>query len=213
MKPMNWILDHIQFAIAAAAAFAYWVNQMKGRARGGKDAAPMERRFEPARADADDLERTRRIQDEIRRKIAERRGVAAPPPPAPAQAAERSLAPPIVAPRPVAGQEGGLRERLETKLAQMQAREQARVAARDRRRQLEAQMRSIEADKLVAQRRAAEITLAARVETRAAATTQTAADTLAARHSRAWLDDLRDPQSARRAMVLREVLGPPVGLR
>jgi hypothetical protein len=29
----------------------------------------------------------------------------------------------------------------------------------------------------------------------------------------AWLSQLRDPQGARRAMVMREVLGPPVGMR
>jgi hypothetical protein len=28
-----------------------------------------------------------------------------------------------------------------------------------------------------------------------------------------WLPDLRSPQGLRRAMVLREVLGPPVGLK
>jgi hypothetical protein len=204
---MDWIFNHLQLCIAIAGAIAYWITQQKASAarEAQKDAAP------PVRPGTEDTERTRRIQEEIRRKIAERRGGSQPPVVTPA-ATGRPLASPVLAPRPVMGS-GGLREKLETKLAQAQAREKARVAAQDRRQQLEAQLRENETVRLAAQQRSAEISLVNRAENKATAVAQTTADALAARGSRAWLDDLRDPHSARRAMVLREVLGAPVGLR
>ena len=209
---MDWIFNHLQIVLAVAAALAYWVNQMKEKGAGGKDGDPVERPIDAAQAESENLERTRRIQEEIRRKIAERRGTAAPPPLPPAHA-ERPLAPPLVAPRPVAGSMGGLRERLEAKLAEMQARETARAAAQARQQHGEAEARLLEAEKLAAQQRATAGLLLARKDAQAAAAVQAAAVAPGARPSRAWVDELRDPQSVRRAMVLREVLGAPVGLR
>jgi len=65
-------------------------------------------------------------------------------------------------------------------------------------------MRALEHTRRSAGRRAAEA-----VEGNAAAARVTAA----AVHRAGWIADLRDPQGLRRAFVLREVLGPPVGLR
>jgi hypothetical protein len=206
---MDWILNHLQIVVAAAGAIAYLFNQKRS-------AEAREERKEaesPTGGMTEDTERTRRIQEEIRRKIAERRGAAQPPPMADARTS-RPVASPVLAPRPVANVGGGgLREKLETKLAQAQARERARVAAQDRKEQLEGQLRDNETVRLTEQRRLAEISLVNRAENKATAVAQTTADALAARGSRAWLDDLRNPQSARRAIVLREVLGEPVGLR
>ncbi|MSU51789.1 MAG: hypothetical protein EXS41_00080 [Opitutaceae bacterium] len=203
---MRWILEHLQICLALAGAIAYWLTQQKAAdSRGApKDAAPL------LRPEGEDAERTRRIQEEIRRKIAGRRGGAQPPVFTPATPG-RPLASPVLAPRPVAG--GGLREKLESKLAQARAREAARDAARARQQQLEAQLRKLETERLAADRKAAEVFLVARAETKASAVAENTADVLAARGSRAWLDELRDPRNARRAIVLREVLGEPVGFR
>jgi hypothetical protein len=204
---MDWILSHLQVVIAVAGAVAYFLKQQKDAAgrEQEKDASA------PTGSMTEDTERTRRIQEEIRRKIAERRGEK--PTLVSTTTSARPLASPVLAPRPVASSGGGLREKLETKLAQAQARERARVAAQDRKDQLEDQLRDNEAARLAEQRRLAEISLVNRAENKATAVAQTAADAQASRGSRAWLDDLRNPQSARRAIVLREVLGEPVGLR
>src|SRR5882724_6976194 len=175
---MRWDLEHLQLVIGVGGAIAYWLTQRKAvaaareqqRQREATPPAPME-----------DAERTRRIQEEIRRKIAGRRAGTPPPVQAPATTT-RPLASPVLAPRPVA--EGGLREKLETKLAQAQAREAARAAEQSRRQQLEAQVRKLETDRAAIERRAAGISLAARAEGKASAVAQTAADTLAARGSR-----------------------------
>ncbi len=205
---MDWIFSHLQVVIAVAGAIAYFIKQQKDKTTG--ETGPESTLSTGSMTE--DNERTRRIQEEIRRKIAERRGAA--PAPASTTPSARPLASPVLAPRPIAGSGGGLlREKLETKLAQAQAREKARVAAQDRKEQLEGQLRDNETVRLTEQRRLAEISVVNRAENKAIAVAQTTADALAARGSRAWLDDLRDPQSARRAMVLREVLGEPVGFR
>src|SRR5689334_18992656 len=127
---MNWILEHLQLVIVVAGALAAWLNQRK---KGGRTEEDGEN---PASTVTGEDDQTRRIQEEIRRKIAERRGqgtVEAPAPstpPAPEQwappvAAPRRV-PPVVAPRPVAREAGpSLRDRLEAKLEQVRAREEA----------------------------------------------------------------------------------------
>ena len=102
---MNWILEHLQLIIVVAGTIAYWINQ-RAREKAGQDAdydedGKPEVRGGPARelkplsqdgSDPEADERVRRIQEEIRRKIAERRGQPVPPP----------LAPPELSPfRPV----------------------------------------------------------------------------------------------------------------
>lgn len=205
---MDWILGHLQIVIGIAGAIAYLFNQQKSAASAREEETDSSK---PIGSTVEDPERTRRTQEEIRRKIAERRGK--PATRVSTTTSARPLASPVLAPRPVANGGGGLREKLETKLAQAQAREAARATAQERQRQLEAQLRENEAVRLAGQQRFAEIASVNRAENKSAAVAQTAADALAARGSRAWLDDLRDPRSARRAMVLREVLGEPVGMR
>src|SRR5258707_706236 len=96
---MDWILNHLQLCIAVAGAIAYWINQQRAAAAGRSEQKDLTAQ---ARPPAEDLERTRRIQEEIRRKIAERRGGAQPPVMAPATT-NRPLASPVLAPRPVMG--------------------------------------------------------------------------------------------------------------
>ena len=75
-----------------------------------------------------------------------------------------------------------------------------------RQEQLAEQMRVLEESRLLARRRAAEVAATKQAESDSeAGVLSTARGTL--------LADLREPQSLRRAFVLREVLGAPVALR
>ncbi|HWA10396.1 MAG TPA: hypothetical protein VG838_13160 [Opitutaceae bacterium] len=202
---MNWILSHLQIVVVAAVMLTYWINAARARARRGTSApAPA---LDESHSGAEDPERTRRIQEEIRRKIAERRGTV--PPAVPSAPAAPPPAPPLVAPRPVATPGGVLREKLEARLAQARARERAE---RERRRQeQEARARALAAEKLSAQRQALTASLAAREERPVAPVSDGNYSSPSPR--RTWLDELREPDRVRRAVILREVLGPPVGLR
>lgn len=193
---MNWILDHLQIVIAAAAAIAYWLNQGRkgtsendpGREEPQSDFGP------PGHSDPDEAIRTRRIQEEIRRKIAERAsgGPIHVPPPAPEP-------PPLfrennTAPRPVA-----------SPLPQWELRREpvpppaATARILERQREMAEQMRALEESRRTAQRSAAAVAPVA------------VPPVSPARGE--LLSELRGAKNLRRAMVLREVLGPPVALR
>lgn len=187
---MDWVFDHLQFIIAAAGAVAWWLNQRRpGQAEGDETVAPPETTFD----DPELAERTRKIREEIQRKIAERaRGYPTEQPTLPLDQPDE---PPlvrevVVTPTPPP------RRGLTAFEAQRQAEileEQAALAER---------LQEAEQMKLAAQKRA-------RYE--AATADQT---TVARSLSRSTvLDDLRDPAALRRAFILREVLGPPVALR
>ena len=65
---MNWVQEHLQLIIAAAAAIAYFFNrQRSAHDENDETQRPTEQ------ASPEHAERTRRVQEEIRRKIAERR--------------------------------------------------------------------------------------------------------------------------------------------
>ena len=200
---MNWVLDHIQLVLAVAAALAAWLNKRK-QGTGGLEGE------DPSSTVTGEDDQTRRIQEEIRRKIAERRGQpmsesAAPPP----LRQDREPVPPVIAPRPVAREiSPSLRDRLEAKLAQARAREEA--AARTRSLVLQEQTRKSESDE------AAVVKLENAAHQRqvlAVRAAESAAVTTAANVRAVWLTQLRQPQQVRQAIVLREILGPPVGLQ
>lgn len=187
---MDWVFDHLQFIIAAAGAVAWWLNQRRpGQAEGDETVTPSETTFD----DPELAERTRKIREEIQRKIAERaRGYPSEQPTLPLDQPDE---PPlvrevVVTPTPPP------RRGLTAFEAQRQAEileEQAALAER---------LQEAEQMKLAAQKRA-------RYE--AATADQT---TVARSLSRSTvLDDLHDPAALRRAFILREVLGPPVALR
>ena len=200
---MDWILNHLQLVIAIAAAIAYWLNSQRKNA--ASDATP---------EDDEEAERTRRIQEEIRRKIAGRRSgqapteSVAPPRPAPPpllrpRPSELPMPPfgappqPVFSPRTVRDEAGNVED---------DGAERARTAAiLERQEKLAEEMRALEAARVEARRRAAQVA-AAEAETLA----QQARD---GRGGRALAEELRDAKSVRRAVVLREVLGMPVGLR
>jgi hypothetical protein len=143
--------------------------------------------------DEAEAERTRQVQAEVRRKIAERRS--------------RPVAPPLVAPRPIAqplsppfGWPLGRGARPESVTAPRPAAPAQPVVSAPA---LAPPMadRSLSADVVARNARA----FAAATAASAAAPSAPAGAALAA--------ELREPNAARRAMLLREILGPPVALR
>jgi hypothetical protein len=193
---MKWVLEHLQVIIAIAAAIAYVLNRGKQVPEEGAEEA------------GGDAERARRIREEIRRKIiARREGTAA------AQPAETTAAPPPVlrtpSVPPIDAFGGPARPALPTLRKPEPAQPKPEMthlemsAVLERQEQLAAQMRELERARGAQQRRASEISSAA-----------AEAALPAAPATRGGLRaDLRQPQNLRRAILLREVLGPPVALR
>lgn len=200
---MDLILDNLQLILVIAGSIAYWLNQRKREQRGetadyDEDGVPENRPTVAPNADAMEEElRTRRIQEEIRRKIQERRGGGAPAPMPPPL---REEAPAYEAPT-----EPVWREEAPRSAPQPPPLDDGVLA---RQRALQEQLQAL------ADRRAA---LAASRSEAPAMVAATSAGVGAARvatpKSGALLRDLRDPESMRRAIILREVLGPPVALR
>jgi hypothetical protein len=148
-----------QILVAVAAVIALWAKQRReaARSRGEAPGAPASGRPDPM-----EEERTRRVQEEIRRKIAQRN----------AWQAAREENPPAMTEEPPPMEEAPGPEEV--------------AVLR------EAPPPPEPAPSLPA---------------RAAALPASAAP------SGDWLTELRGTRGARRAMVLREILGPPVGLR
>ena len=189
---MSWVFDHLQVIIAIAGGIAWWLGQKKQASAGGAVPRPAEERgFQ----DPELAERTRRIREEIQRKIEQRaKGYATEQPRRPA--AEVAAPPPlvrevVVTPAPVRPGRG---------MSHEEAQQQAEI--------LEQQAA------LVAKLREAELVKAS-VQRRTEFEASTADHSVAARTlSRSTvLDDLREPAALRRAFIMREVLGPPVALR
>lgn len=65
---MDWLLQHLQLLIAGAGGVAWWLNQR----RQSRENAPTKQGKEGRQSDPDFAERTRRIREEIQRKIEER---------------------------------------------------------------------------------------------------------------------------------------------
>ncbi len=208
---MDWISDHVlQIIIALAAAIAAYINNRK-KAKDGEpadfdgDGIPDNRpgQFEPAGMDMEEADRTRRVQEEIRRKIAERR------------AGGGQQVPPLVAPRPIAQPiPEVIKRRFEAPVAPPPLPQKLSAGAQadrdeevlERQRGLVEQMRLLEARRAEHKRQAAEA-----ASPMSAAAYQTTAGAKAG--GAELLADLRAPGGARRAWILREVLGAPVGMK
>jgi hypothetical protein len=194
---MDWLLNHLFVMLIVAGAVANMVQRAK-RAGTQQEARKV--------IDTDATERTRRVQEEIRRKIAERAGRM---PVSPLPAVGPSSAPPsrnifqeLARQMAEAKKQAEARERERTGAA---ARAQQCVADEQKSREL------AEAERLAEAQR----TLQKRQQTVATAVAYRAADlkTAATTGTRdRLLADLREPDSLRRAWLLREILGPPVGL-
>ena len=187
---IDWLLKHPILIFVIIMAVSSLLKKVK--ASDETPSAPAER---PPLDDTDDGERTRRLQEEIRRKIAERRGLAVPPPVPVAPPAlpvwadkeegspwvyKREEPPPIVMEVPAIDPILERQRALAEQLAALQLR-QATVS------------------------KASQEAWAPRVPVAAAASTNF--------EEINWLRELRNARSLRKAIILREVIGPPVALR
>lgn len=212
---MKWITENIQVILAVAGAIAFWLNSQREAAEKAAQEreAALRRASQPAAlaetdVAADDELRNEQVRDKVRRMIAERRGEAVPPewsaPPAmPEPEEERSFrSPPIEEPPelalppplspPVWSQKAETADSLAKETLE---------ASLVRQEQLAVELQSLNEQRVLAARRAAVVAEGEAVVARRDLVSNEL------RH------DLRDPRSLRRAMVLREVLGPPVALR
>lgn len=200
MRWLQWVLDNLWTLLIIAGVAAQLLQSIRGRKeQGGRtpdaDAAPEEYEF----GDPELAERTRRIREEIQRKIAQRQRGGAPAAETAPEPATFAEAPPVIresaaGPAPVpAPAIPGYATRIDAQRSAEILEQQAALADR---------LRQAQEMKATALRRAA-------------FEAQTASGVAQARKVArgALLDDLHSPAALRRAFVLREVLGPPVGLR
>lgn len=198
MKLIQWALDNLFTLLIIGGVLAQLFQAI--RSKKNPESAPEE--APPKEYESEDpalAERTRQIREEIRRKIAERQ-----------RGGESGGVPvPELVPEPAADEEPPplIREvRLEpvSPAAQAHPRLDAQRAAEilEQQAALADRLRQVDEMKASAVRRAA-------------FEASTVSPDAGQRQQRrgALLDDLHDPVALRRAFVLREVLGPPVGLR
>ena len=189
---MDWALKHLQLIIAIAGAVAWWLNQRRQAKMTGE-----EPRKEATFDDPELAERTRRIREEIQRKIEQRaRGYVNEQPTLPHN--EPAEPPPV------------LREVVMARPPEPPPLSRAVAAKQEEQRTagiLEQQAALVEQLRKIAEAKAAAMSRA-QFESPISSVGQAAA---VARSALA--DDLRDPDSLRRAFILREILGPPVALR
>lgn len=206
---MDWIQDHLQVIIAIAGAIAYWLTQRKKEQAGepvdydgdGRpDNLPKEAEFE----DPELAERTRRIREEIQRKIDERRrggaGYDRPAEPGAPPPLTQEEPPPVV-----------LQQELPPVVREVVVRTSAAAADTAAVRRL-AELKE-QQESLAEQLRQAQEMKAAALRRREFEATVSAEKTAQLQHRATLVEELRNPESARRAMILREILGPPVALR
>ena len=197
---INWVLDHLRILIPVTVIVVAVLKSLGRQAANG--------RREPAAEDPDRAERVRRVQEEIRRKIAERRGVVEQP----SIPASRERVPPVVRRTevppldPFGGPMRRIVRRIEEAAAELQPKEPEALTVLRRQRELADQMHSLEAARAAEVQRAAQVAAMSSLARRAVS-----APELPVRDP--WLAQLRDPRDVRRAVVLREILGAPVGLR
>lgn len=212
---MSWIFDNIGLIVFAVIAFSV---VRKIRAFLQRAEMETERRAasrQTASYDPEAARRVQEIQEEIRRKIAERRGGHQPTVSVPG-AELREESPPYIPPARTAPLDpfGGpmkkvldqFERRLQPNPPVVKHSREAHAAQLVRQEELAEELRMLEESRVAAQRRAAQAAAASRTEAASERGMLTAS-------RGSLLADLHDPQSLRRAFVLREVLGAPVGLR
>ena len=211
---IKWILENIGIVVVLVVFLSQIVRAFL-RAR---NSSP---RPEAKRDEMAEERRVREVQEQIRRQIAARRG-GSPAAEAPSRAPEGER-PPVPSPQttqlpePFGGPLGRMLEELQRRAQQhippppLQTQppvlsDRRHLAELERQQQLADELKSAEETRHLVQRRAVHL----------AADRQTLAESEPALRAVARdqvLGDLRDPQSLRRAFVLREVLGKPVGMR
>lgn len=197
---MDWILKNLQLVFVLVLLGAYVLRAIMQRREAGEDPA---RPGQTGEADHEDGDRTRRIQDEIRRRILERQQRSAP---------QREEGPVIIFDeetlRPEVIRPPLLDHRLDgpPPIPQIPREDPELAAVLDRQRSLEEQMQALRA------RRAYVIESARPLVSPAGARgpVSTASGRTFRRELRREIGGVR---SLRRAVLLREILGDPPGLR
>lgn len=213
---MRWVFEHFQLIIVIAGAIAYFLNQ-RSREKAGQpadydedgipDNKPNATNFDRSTMDAEESERTRELQEELRRKREQRGGAPVAPPRLPQ------------APRPLAPQGNDPLSELMRELSQKLSPEAApvlvpvqeapltQVAEEDlileRQKALDAQYKALRVERQNTRREARELSDANRP--------RISSERAAPEGS--WLAGLRDPLAIRRAIVMNEILGKPVALK
>lgn len=194
MKWLQWLVDNAWTLIIIGGVLVQMLQAVLKKRGGGGAQPPDERPKEFEFDDPELAERTRRIREEIQRKIAQRaKGYPTEQPGVPE--VEPDSPPPII--REVATvSEPVVRASSSRFDTQRQAEILEQQAA------LMEQLREAERMKAAVTKR---------TEFEEATADHSAAKRAATRST--VLDDLRSPAALRRAFILREVLGPPVALR
>ncbi|MFT3784020.1 MAG: hypothetical protein QM790_18565 [Nibricoccus sp.] len=200
---MDWLGEHLRLIALVGSAIAYWYFQRK-KAKEAEEASETgmseqpraEQSTPPTRID-DDSERVRRIQEEIRRKILERAG---------GQTPRREPVPATPAVNPPPMPSPAKAEPDETNAYRQEVQEERTTSIDDalleRQRELAEKFRELE-DK---RRQVAGMAESFREK-------KSLPPTVSDGRNRSLIEGLRDPAEVRKAIVLREVLGTPVGLR
>ncbi len=178
-NPVDWVLGNRELLVIVFAV-AVWLLNRIGAAR---RAAGSQNPARQAGSADDEAERTRRVQEEVRRRIAERRGAAKPEMPPPLS---QPFEPARMAEEPAPPEEAETDDTEEQVLK--------------RQREIERDLRALEDARAAALAGARAAQRASVVQTQAAVPNP-------------WLGELKNPAGLRRAVVLREILGPPISLR
>lgn len=197
MKWLQWMLDNAFAVVIVGGVLLQLLQAVMKKKRGEETPSSEEQPKEYEFEDPELAERTRKIREEIQRKIAQRQrgGAEQDAEPAPAPAAYEAEAPPpiireVVAQRPV----------MPTAGTRLDMQRQAEIL----------EQQAAWAEKLQEAQRLKASALK-RTEYEAATADRSQAARTVSRVG--VLDDLRSPAALRRAFILREVLGPPVALR
>ena len=219
---MNWIFEHFNILVIVGSAIAWWISQRR------EEQTPPEQR-DPApgrpKIDYEELERTRKIQEDIRRKISQRRGEPAeemPPARHPQQGTERpspqATQPPIP---PVLREILGIPEETvrppeppsPPPVPSTSYDSAPELSAQER---MERQIAELEQQRRDAEKQAAAVEFPKAKLARRQGGSDRETSPVASRVDLApvgLLETLRSARSARRAIVLREILDKPVSLR
>ncbi len=204
-KIINWILGHLPAVIFVVILIAQALRAA-GRAK--------QTRTEHERS-GQDPRHEQQAQEEVRRRIAERRAGRTSSAPVPETPAPRAAPSPQTTQLPEVfdGPLGRMLQELQKRAAPppeppppMLNVQMSNTAELERQQQIAAQLKSLEEARATAKRRAAHLAAEKADVAQAAPALRTAA-------RGRLLADLRHPQSLRGALVLREVLGSPVALR
>lgn len=203
MDIFDWVSKHLFTLIIIAGVIAQLIKAVRGQ-KGGDEEAPPAPEEHKTFADPELAERTRRIREEIQRKIAERRRGATgyETPSAPSPVPESEPASPYEAPPPLVREVVVEPAPAPVRVTVSRAETQRQAEILEQQAALAEKMRELELMKSAATRR---------TEFEHLTTDRETESKVAARG--ALLDDLRQRDALRRAFVLREVLGPPVALR